>query len=221
MNGWHDLGGMHGFGPILPICECDEPVFQDRWEARVFALTVAVEYLDKWNLDESRYAIEDQHPVDYLKNSYYENWLISLERLMIEKGLITYKELESGVMNANSPLNEFTPLHVNEVEGYIYEGSTTQMDIKRCPHFEIGDMVSVANTNSIGHTRLPRYVRGKRGVVQEQHGAHVFPDQNALGNRIGEHLYSVYFSAAEIWGNVEEANFGVNVDLWESYLEVV
>ena len=85
MNGWHDLGGMHGFGPILPICECDEPVFQDRWEARVFALTVAVEYLDKWNLDESRYAIEDQHPVDYLKNSYYENWLISLERLMVEK----------------------------------------------------------------------------------------------------------------------------------------
>ena len=221
MNGWHDLGGMHGFGPILPICECDEPVFQDRWEARVFALTVAVEYLDKWNLDESRYAIEDQQPADYLKNSYYENWLISLERLMIEKGLITYKELESGVMNANSPLNEFTPLHVNEVEGYIYEGSTTQMDIKRCPHFEIGDMVSVANTNSIGHTRLPRYVRGRRGVVQEQHGAHVFPDQNALGNRMGEYLYSVYFTAAEIWGNVREANFGVNVDLWGTYLEVI
>ena len=221
MNGWHDLGGMHGFGPILPICECDEPVFQDRWEARVFALTVAVEYLDKWNLDESRYAIEKQQPADYLKNSYYENWLISLERLMIEKGLITYKELESGVMNANSPLNEFTPLHVNEVEGYIYEGSTTQMDIKRCPHFEIGDMVSVANTNSIGHTRLPRYVRGRRGVVQEQHGAHVFPDQNALGNRMGEYLYSVYFTAAEIWGNVREANFGVNVDLWGTYLEVI
>ena len=221
MNGWHDLGGMHGFGPILPICECDEPVFQDRWEARVFALTVDVEYLDKWNLDESRYAIEDQQPADYLKNSYYENWLISLERLMIEKGLITYKELESGVMNANSPLNEFTPLHVNEVEGYIYEGSTTQMDIKRCPHFEIGDMVSVANTNSIGHTRLPRYVRGRRGVVQEQHGAHVFPDQNALGNRMGEYLYSVYFTAAEIWGNVREANFGVNVDLWGTYLEVI
>ena len=221
MNGWHDLGGMHGFGPILSNRECEEPVFQAEWEARVFALTVAVEYLDKWNLDESRYAIEKQQPADYLKNSYYENWLISLERLMIEKGLITYKELESGVMNANSPLNEFTPLHVDEVEGYIYEGSTTQMDIKRCPHFEIGDMVSVANTNSIGHTRLPRYVRGKRGVVQDQHGAHVFPDQNSLGNRIGEHLYSVYFSAAEIWGNVEEANFGVNVDLWESYLEVV
>ena len=221
MNGWHDVGGMHGFGPIFSNRECEEPVFQAEWEARVFALTVAVEYLDKWNLDESRYAIEKQQPADYLKNSYYKNWLISLERLMIEKGLITYKELESGVMNANSPLNEFTPLHVNEVEGYIYEGSTTQMDIKRCPHFEIGDMVSVANTNSIGHTRLPRYVQGKRGVVQEQHGAHVFPDQNALGNRIGEHLYSVYFSAAEIGGNVEEANFGVNVDLWESYLDVV
>ena len=132
MNGWHDLGGMHGFGPILSNSECDEPVFQTKWEARIFALTVAVEYLDKWNLDESRNAIEDQHPVDYLKNTYYQNWLIGLERLMIEKGLITYKELESGVMNANSPPNEFAPLHVNEVEGYIYEGSTTRMDIKRC-----------------------------------------------------------------------------------------
>ena len=77
-------------------------MFQAEWEARVFALTVAVEYLDKWNLDESRYAIEDQHPADYLKNSYYENWLIGLERLMIEKDLITDKELESGVINTNS-----------------------------------------------------------------------------------------------------------------------
>ncbi len=82
MNGWHDLGGMHGFGPILSNRECEEPVFQAEWEARVFALTVAVEYLDKWNLDESRYAIEKQHPADYLENSYYENWFISLERLL-------------------------------------------------------------------------------------------------------------------------------------------
>ena len=82
-------------------------------------------------------------------------------------------------------------------------------------------MVSVANINSIGHTRLPRYVRGKRGLVQEHHGAHVLPDQNALGNRMGEHLYSVYFTASEIWGETNELDFGVCVDLWESYLEVV
>ena len=159
MNGWHDLGGMHGFGPILPNCNCDEPVFQDRWEARVFALTVAIEYLDKWNLDESRYAIEDQHPVDYLKNSYYENWLISLERLMVEKDLITNNELASGAMDVNATRNEFVPLHVSEVKRYIYEGGTTRMDIKSSPQFEIGDMVSAANVNSLGHTRLPRYVR--------------------------------------------------------------
>ena len=221
MNGWHDLGGMHGFGPILSDSECDEFVFQTKSEARVFALTVAVEYLDKWNLDESRNAIEDQHPVDYLKNTYYQNWLIGLERLMIEKGLITDNELESGAMDAGATPNEFALLHVNEVKRYIYEGGTTRMDIKSPPQFELGDMVSVANVNSLGHTRLPRYVRGKRGVVHEYHGAHVFPDQNALSNRMGEHLYSVYFTAAEIWGNVREANFGVNVDLWGTYLEVI
>jgi nitrile hydratase len=196
-------------------------VFQTKWEARIFALTVAVEYLDKWSLDESRYAIEDQHPVEYLRNSYYENWLISLERLMIEKGLISQNELESGAMDAGTAPNELAPLHINEVERYIYEGGTTKLDIEPSPQFEIGDMVSVANINSIGHTRLPRYVRGKRGIVQEHHGAHVFPDQNALGNRMGEHLYSVYFTAAEIWGNVREVDFGVNVDLWEPYLEVI
>ena len=221
MNGWHDLGGMHGFGPILSDSECDEFVFQTKSEARVFALTVAVEYLDKWNLDESRYAIEDQHPVDYLKNTYYQNWLIGLERLMIEKGLITDNELESGAMDDGATPNEFAPLHVNEGERYIYEGGTTQLPIKPSPQFEIGDMVSVANINSIGHTRLPRYVRGKRGLVQEHHSAHVLPDQNALGNRMGEHLYSVYFTASEIWGETNELDFGVCVALWESYLEVV
>ena len=103
---------MHGFGPILSNSECDGSVFQTNWEARVFALTVAVEYLDMWNLDESRYAIEDQHPVDYLKNSYYENWLISLERLIIEKGLITDNELESGAMDAGTMPNEFAPQQI-------------------------------------------------------------------------------------------------------------
>ena len=124
-------------------------------------------------------------------------------------------------MDAGATPNEFAPLHVNEVERYIYEGGTTQLDIKPSPQFEIGDMVSVANINSIGHTRLPRYVRGKRGIVQEHHGTHVLPDQNALGNRMGEHLYSVYFTASDIWGEIKELDFGVYVDLWESYLEVV
>ena len=137
------------------------------------------------------------------------------------KDLITNNELASGAMDVNATRNEFVPLHVSEVKRYIYEGGATRMDIKSSPQFEIGDMVSVANVNSLGHTRLPRYVRGKRGVVHEYHGAHVFPDQNALGTRIGQHLYSVYFTAPEIWGNVREANFGVNVDLWEPYLEVI
>jgi nitrile hydratase len=71
-----------------------------------------------------------------------------------------------------------------------------------------------------GHTRLPRYARGKRGLVHLVHGVHVFPDAHAQG--LGESpqpLYSVRFEARELWGDAGEPNQSVHLDLWESYLE--
>src|SRR5262245_53639549 len=93
MNGAHDLGGMHGFGPINAEPETQEPVFHAEWEKRVFGLTLAVAFLGKWNLDMTRYARERQHPADYLRQSYYENWLVGLEKLLIESKVITPEEL--------------------------------------------------------------------------------------------------------------------------------
>ena len=77
MNGIHDMGGMHGMGPIE--YEQNEPVFHARWEARVYALTRAVRFVDDWNLDASRHAIELLPPADYLRMSYYEKWLVRAE----------------------------------------------------------------------------------------------------------------------------------------------
>ena len=85
MNGAHDLGGQHGLGAINPESEAEEPVFHAEWERRVFALTLATGMLGKWNIDESRFARERQHPVTYLSNSYYANWLAGLEKLLQEK----------------------------------------------------------------------------------------------------------------------------------------
>ena len=99
MNKGHDVGGQQGFGPIPLSCRDDEAVFQAAWEARVFALTTAIDFLGKWNLDESRDAIENQKPEDYFEKSYYENWLFGLEHLLIQKGLITSKELVTGVVS--------------------------------------------------------------------------------------------------------------------------
>ena len=87
------------------------------------------------------------------------------------------------------------------------------------PRFVPGDPVRTRAMHPHGHTRLPRYARGKRGVVHCCHGIHVFPDTNAHGE--GEQpqpLYSVRFDARELWGESAEPNQAVHIDLWESYL---
>ncbi len=93
MNGAHDLGGMHGFGPIDP--EPDEPVFHAQWERRAFALTLAMGAYGAWNIDMSRHARERMEPGAYLATSYYEHWLHGLELLLIEKGLLTRQEIDA------------------------------------------------------------------------------------------------------------------------------
>ena len=95
MNGAHDLGGMHGFGPVDP--EPDEPVFHAPWERRAFALTLAMGAYGAWNIDMSRHARERMEPGAYLTTSYYEHWLHGLERLLIEKGLLTREEIDARV----------------------------------------------------------------------------------------------------------------------------
>jgi hypothetical protein len=92
MNGIHDMGGMDGFGPIQR--EEDEPVFDEAWEGRVLALTRACGAWGKWNIDKSRFGIEQMPPEDYLRASYYEKWLRRLEKLLVEAGMITREELD-------------------------------------------------------------------------------------------------------------------------------
>lgn len=221
MNGGHDLGGMHGLGPINPEPENDEPVFHSDWEKRVFALTLAAGFLRKWSLDESRYAKERQHPADYLRNSYYENWLSGLETLLLEKGMVSQTELASGQADPTvnvAPSNVLLPA---DVETALLKGGPVDMNIERDPRFEAGDEVRVINLNPAAHTRVPRYARGKRGVVDCHHGAHVFADSHALGQREGQHLYSVSFTATELWGREREDNFRVSIDFWEPHLEAL
>ena len=86
MNGAHDMGGAHGFGPVEP--EPDEPAFHADWERRVFALTLAMGATGEWNIDMSRFAREDRSPPDYLSKTYYELWLAGLERLLAERGVL-------------------------------------------------------------------------------------------------------------------------------------
>ncbi len=91
MNGAHDMGGMHGMGPIER--EENEPVFHAEWERRAFAITLAMGAQGLWNLDMSRFARENAEPAEYLEATYYEHWLHGLEVLLVENGLLTREEI--------------------------------------------------------------------------------------------------------------------------------
>ena len=222
MNGAHDLGGMHGFGPIRPEPAAEEPVFHAAWERRVFGLALAVGALGNWNIDMSRYARERQPPVEYLRHSYYENWLTGLERLLVERGLATADELATG--KAAGLAEEETRqrvLKAGQVAQVLAQGSPVTMAGDTPPRFQAGDRVRAINRHPTGHTREPRYVRGRVGVIDAHYGLHVFPDRNAAGVKDGRHLYSVRFEAAELWGEGAAGQNAVYVDLWEDYLEPV
>ena len=93
MNGIHDLGGMHGIGPVNP--EPDEPVFHEDWERHMFAVMIATFAGGQFNVDEFRHAIERMDPAHYLESSYYEHWLHAVETLLVEKGVLTREELDA------------------------------------------------------------------------------------------------------------------------------
>jgi len=220
MNGAHDLGGMHGLGPINPEPEVEEPVFHAAWEKRAFGLTLAAGFLGKWNLDMTRHARERQHPVDYLRHTYYENWLAGLERQLLEAGLVTAEELASG--KSSGPADEATRkrvLNAERVAAVLSNVSPVTMAVDTQPCFQAGDRVCAINRHPIGHTREPRYVRGRIGVVYQYHGAHIYPDRNAAGSKEGHHLYSVRFEASALWGESANEGSAVYVDLWEDYLQ--
>jgi nitrile hydratase len=216
MNGVHDMGGMQDMGPIQH--ESDEPVFHAPWEGRAYALNRALRAWGKWNLDASRHEIELLPPADYLRMSYYEKWLQTSSSLAVKHGLITQAELESGKPEPGSP-KATPPLTAGMSSGFLSRGIPSSRDPRVRPLFRVGQRVRARNLNPPGHTRLPRYARGKPGVIHRLHGIHVFPDTNAHG--LGERpqpLYSVRFDARALWGESAEANHQVHLDLWESYL---
>lgn len=217
MNGIHDMGGMHGFGRVE--AENDEPVFHEEWEAKCFALNFTMGAWRKWTIDASRHAIERLDPVTYLDSTYYERWLEKLAKLSLESGLITVDELRSGEAAAGST-KQAPPLDAAAIRSILKKGRPSNRVIDQQPRFQVGEIVQTVTDSPIGHTRLPRYARGREGKIVRHHGAHSFPDSNAHGQgEAPQHLYAVRFSARTLWGEQGNPKDGVILDLWESYLE--
>jgi nitrile hydratase len=211
MNGIHDMGGMDGFGPVAR--EADEPVFHAPWEARMFALAIATPYAAPYNDDHLRREVERIPPTDYLTIGYYGLWLRGVESLLRERGILPGGEAK------RAPT--FPALAADKVDEAILAGATTrQPDEGVMARFMAGDGVVARNLNPAGHTRLPRYVRGKRGVIFADRGVFSFPDTNSAGQGLKpQHCYTVRFAARELWGEEAPAHDSLCLDLWEDYLD--
>src|SRR5215468_4205757 len=173
MNGIHDMGGMQNMGPIQH--EKHEPVFHTEWEGRTYALTRGVRAVGKWNLDRDRYDIEMLPAEDYLRMSYYERWFEKLARQVVQFGLVTSEELRSGKPSPGSA--RATPsLTVSMASQFLDRGIPSNNDPNLQPMFKVGQRVRARNINPVGHTRLPRYARGKVGMIVRDHGVYSFPD---------------------------------------------
>jgi len=220
MNSVHDMGGMHGMGPIRH--ETQEPTFHERWEGRVYALgRVLRTRSGLWNLDAFRHGLEVLPPADYLRMSYYERWFAWMLTTVVAAGDVTQAELESGRPEAGSP-RKAALLAPEAVSSMVARRASARRDVAVSPRFTSGQRVRARNVHPPGHTRLPRYVRGKSGVVVLDRGVFLFPDTSAhLRGEKPQHLYSVRFAARDVWGEQASSRDSIHLDMWDDYLEAV
>lgn len=217
MNGIHDLGGMHGFGVVS--AEHGEPPFHERWEGRAAAMVDIMTFPPGFTVDRFRYLRETLRPDLYLTQSYYEQWLYIAEQALLESGMISADELAGGQAAAGSRRRD-DALRTDAVWSFLHDRGNSSRGLDEAPRFAVGQRVRARNNQPDGHTRLPRYARGKLGLVTHHHGGHVFPDASAHGKGDApQHLYTVAFTAPELWGAASNARDKVHLDLWESYLE--
>ena len=205
MNGPHDMGGFTSFGPVLP--EANEPVFHAEWEARAFALVLAAGCTGSW--PNNRPYRESLPALEYWSSSYYEIWFDALNRILSNSGLL------NGAIFSN-PVKGV--LAAGMVPAMLKDGRQDNWRSNAGKQFAPGDKVRARNISPQGHTRLPRYVRGRVGEIIGVHGIFPLPDSQTQG--LGDDpqwLYSVRFNAGELWNR--NTRDSVSIDLWESYLE--
>ena len=219
MDGIHDMGGLQGFGRVV-----DEPEsigFHADWHGRMFALSRVVRYTLPFGGDHVRQAIERMEPGHYLNASYYAKWLEGNIACLKAVGVISEEELAGGPLkplpDTLDPPKAMTP---ERAPGFIFGGMTSdRMPPAAPPRFAIGEAVRTIAFGIPGHTRLPRYARDRRAVIEAFSGAFVLADANAAGAPRTEWTYRIAFSARELWGAEAAEGDSVTLDVWESYLE--
>jgi nitrile hydratase len=217
MNGVHDMGGMDGFGKVE--AEPNEPTFHHDWEGRVLGIVRVMGANAGLNIDTQRFARESLRPDVYLASSYYKKWFLAIEQQIVDSGIAGADEIAAGHSLRQSPPLKRGKFSVADVERIMVRGRF-ERDAAKPAIFKVGERVRTKNINPETHTRLPRYARGKTGVIERINGCHVFPDTNAEGK--GDHpqwLYTVVFGARELWGDDADPTLTISIDAFEPYLE--
>lgn len=216
MDGVHDMGGMHGFGPVDPAA--DKPMAKDQWRSRMFGIELSFTQPGGFNLDWMRHVMECMPPAAYLASEYYDRWYWREAGILATAGWVTLAELQAGKAES-VPDGLDPPLPPEMVPVMLEAGLDSRRPAEGEPAFKPGDTVRTAFHAPLGATRLPRYLRGHVGTIEAYHGWHGFPDAVAHGDDAAEPLYCVGFRAADLWDDVTAPRDMVFADLWESYLE--
>jgi len=217
MNTIHDLGGMDG----LTLPERDQGrILKEEWERQVWglAITLWAKRIPGYR-GGSRATLERMPPADYLTMPYYAKWLDRQEKTMVQSGIATEEELNNPEGPITMPdVGSFVPATPADIEAFGRTDSSEEEPAELAPQFSVGDEVIVKNNHPTGHTRVPRYTRGHRGVIQKHHGVNHYQD-DVPEDPGQQHLYTVMFTGPELWGNRANPNDRVHAELWEIHLE--
>ncbi|MBZ8117065.1 nitrile hydratase subunit beta [Roseovarius sp. LXJ103] len=215
MDGIHDMGWMHGFGPV-PVNA--EGTFDHPWQGRAFALCEILGFAVPYGSDEHRQAIERLAPAEYLTRDYFEKWMLAATSLVTGAGLVSADEVATGRKAFDIDRTKHTAIGAADFLAACKAGADmTFPDHPEKPRFKVGAQVRIVTHGPAGHTRVPRYLRGRLGRIEAQLGAFQFADAIAAGRGPDpQHCYTVVFDAAELWG---EGSDTLAADLWEPYIE--
>jgi nitrile hydratase len=216
VDGIHDMGGMQGFGAVVP--EPGEPPFHERWEGRVFGMSLTL-WATGGPIGVMRPQVERIETGRYLASSYYERWEYALEVMLAERGVLAAADVDRRVeaLRAGGQVPERSdPAMVEAVRADMQPRPPARPEGGH--RFAAGQPVRVRRISTTVHNRCPRYVRGVAGVVERLRAPDWLPENEDLGEQRRAPCYTVSFAAADLWPD-DGADHTVLVDLWETYLE--
>ena len=211
MDGIHDMGGMHGFGPV--VTAEGEWTHHEPWEVRAQVLTLLADGLSM------RPAIEGLDPATYLSSSYYERWLRAGERGLTAQGRLSTDDLVRWRARFESDPAAVPPVREDPaLLAVVARLRPVRFDPATGARHSVGDRVRVLRMHPPEHHRCPRYLRGATGVVERVIGNDMVPGPRSDER---ETVYTVEFDAVDLFGDGEPADgrHTVLVDLFERYLE--